>query len=303
MSVFDDLKRSFKTGSSLTRLIYVNSFVFIFIKIMEMLAVLMGRPEMATNVLSYLAIPASMDVLLSRPWTIITYMFLHQGFIHFIFNMMWLYWFGKIFINFLDQRKLVALYLLGGVTGGLLYVAVFNIFPAFAGAVNVSIALGASASVMAIVIGIAVYMPEMELSLFLFGRIKLKYLALITFLITSIFDFSVNTGGKIAHIGGALMGLAYGEGLKSGKDIGAWLNAFIDFLVTMFKPRRKLKVTYRKPKTDSYKKSKTDYEYNKSKAEHQKAIDHILDKISKGGYESLTKEEKELLFREGQKKD
>jgi len=303
MGVFDDLKRSFKTGSSLTRLIYVNSFVFLFIKILEMVAVISGHPSMANVALSYLAIPASTDVLLTRPWTIITYMFLHQGFIHFLFNMMLLYWFGKIFISFLDQRKLVSVYLLGGIAGGLLYVAAYNLIPAFAEAVIGSVCMGASASVMAIVIAAAIYLPEMELFLPFFGNVKLKYLALITFLITSVFDFSVNTGGKIAHIGGALLGFAYGYGLKNGNDIGAWLNAFLDFVVTIFKPRKKLKVTYRKAKTESYTKPKTDYDYNRSKAEHQKAIDHILDKISKGGYESLTKEEKELLFRESQKKN
>jgi membrane associated rhomboid family serine protease len=295
MSVFDDLKISFKTGSVLTRLIYVNAGVFVIIKILEMIAVLAGYPSLAGNVISYLAIPASLQVLMSRPWTLITYMFLHQGFIHFIFNMMWLYWFGKIFISYLDQRKLLSIYLLGGMAGGLLYVTVFNIFPAFAGAVNVSVALGASAAVMAIVVATAVYMPDLELYLMFFGRVKLKYLALITFLITSIFDFSVNTGGKIAHIGGAILGFAYGAGIKNGKDIGAWLNSIIDFIVTIFKPRKKLKVTYKKPKTD--------IEYNAVKKEHQNAIDHILDKISKGGYESLTKEEKELLFRESQKKN
>lgn len=295
MSIIDDLKRSFKTGSSLTRLIYFNSFVFLFIKIAEMILTLFSHQELNEVIISYLAIPASVDVLLSRPWTIITYMFLHEGFIHFIFNMLWLYWFGKIVIDFLDQRKLVSLYLMGGITGGLLYVAVFNLFPAFATVVNSSMCLGASAAVMAIVIAAAAYMPNMELYLMFFGKVKLKYLALITFLITSVFDFSVNTGGKISHIGGALLGFAYGSGLKSGKDIGAWLNSFIDFVVTIFKPRKKLKVTYKKPRTD--------FEYNKSKAEHQKAIDHILDKISKGGYESLTKEEKELLFRESQNKN
>lgn len=295
MSVFDDIKISFKTGSSLTRLIYINSAVFLFIKIMEMIAVLSGNPSLANDIINYLAIPASMDLLFSRPWTIITYMFLHQKFLHFLFNMMWLYWFGKIIIGYLDQRKLVSLYVMGGIAGGLLYVAAFNIFPAFAGAVNVSVCLGASAAVMAIVIASAVYLPEMELYLLFFGRVKLKYLALITFLITSVFDFSVNTGGKIGHIGGAIMGLAYGAGLKNGKDIGAWLNSFLDFFVTLFKPRKKLKVTHKKPRND--------YEYNKTKAEHQNAIDHILDKISKGGYESLTKEEKELLFRESQKKN
>ena len=295
MSVIDELKTSFKTGSVLTRLIYVNTGIFLIIKILDMVGVLSGINTLASDVRDFLAIPASLDLLGSRPWTIITYMFLHERFFHILFNMLWLYWFGKIFLNYLDQRKLLSLYLMGGIAGGLLYVAVFNIFPVFAGAVNISICLGASASIMAIIVATAVYMPELELYLLFFGRVKLKYLALITFFVVSVFDFSVNTGGKISHIGGALMGLLYGYGIKNGRDIGVWLNKTIDFFVTIFRPRKKLKVTYKKPKND--------IEYNILKREHQNAIDHILDKISKGGYESLTKEEKELLFRESQKKN
>ncbi len=278
MGIWDEIKASFRHGTSLTRLIFVNAGIFLIIKILEMISVLASRPE----------------ALATKPWTPVTYMFLHQGFIHLLFNMLWLWWFGKIFMGYLDQRKVVSLYIMGGLAGALLYITIFNLFPAFAGAVNVSVALGASASVMALVIATAVYLPEMELHLLFLGRIKLKYLALITFLITSVFDFSVNTGGKIAHIGGALMGLAYGYGLKNGKDIGAWLNSIIDFFVTLFRPGRRMKVTYKKPKTD--------YDYNKIRAERQKAIDHILDKISKGGYDSLTREEKEILFSESQQK-
>jgi membrane associated rhomboid family serine protease len=303
MGIWDEIKDSFKRGTSLTRLIYLNAFIFLIIKIIEVIGVLTGHAALAPSAISFLAVPASVSALAGKPWTPITYMFTHQGFVHIIFNMMWLWWFGKIFISYLDQRKLVSLYIMGGLAGALLYIAVFNIFPAFAGTVHVSIALGASASVMALVIATAVYLPELELHLLFLGRIKLKYLAIITFLITSVFDFSVNTGGKIAHIGGALMGLAYGYGLKNGTDIGAWLNKILDFFVTLFKPGRKLKVTYRKPKTDTdYTRAKTDYDYNKIKAERQKAIDHILDKISKGGYDSLTREEKEILFNESQKK-
>jgi membrane associated rhomboid family serine protease len=303
MGIWDEIKDSFKRGTSLTRLIYLNAFIFLIIKTIEVIGVLSGNAALTPAVVSFLAVPASVGALAGKPWTPLTYMFTHQGFIHIIFNMMWLWWFGKIFLNYLDQRKLVSLYLMGGLAGALLYIAVFNIFPAFAGTVHVSIALGASASVMALVIATAVYLPELELHLLFFGRIKLKYLALITFLITSVFDFSVNTGGKIAHIGGALMGLAYGYGLKNGTDIGAWLNKILDFFVTLFKPGRKLKVTYRKPKTDTaYTRAKTDYDYNKEKAERQKAIDHILDKISKGGYDSLTREEKDILFNESQNK-
>ncbi len=303
MNIWDEIKGSFRHGTSLTRLIYVNAIVFLVIKIIEVIGVLAAKPELTASVVSFLAVPASIDALAGKPWTPVTYMFTHQGFIHIIFNMLWLWWFGKIFLSYLDQRKLVSLYVMGGLAGALLYIAVFNIFPAFAGMVHVSVALGASASVMALVIATAVYLPDLELSLLFFGRIKLKYLALITFLITSVFDFSVNTGGKIAHIGGALMGLAYGYGLKNGKDIGAWLNSILDFFVTLFRPGKKLKVTYKKAKTDyDNKKAKTDFDYNKVKAERQKAIDHILDKISKGGYDSLTREEKEILFNESQNK-
>jgi len=303
MNIWDEIKGSFRHGTTLTRLIYVNAIVFLVIKIIEVIGVLAAKPALTASVVSFLAVPASIDALAGKPWTPVTYMFTHQGFIHIIFNMLWLWWFGKIFLSYLDQRKLVSLYVMGGLAGALLYIAVFNIFPAFAGMVHVSVALGASASVMALVIATAIYLPDLELNLLFFGRIKLKYLALITFLITSVFDFSVNTGGKIAHIGGALMGLAYGYGLKNGKDIGAWLNSILDFFVTLFRPGKKLKVTYKKAKTDyDNKKAKTDFDYNKVKAERQKAIDHILDKISKGGYDSLTREEKEILFNESQNK-
>ncbi len=303
MSIWDEIKNSFKSGTALTRLLYLNAAIFIIIKVIEVIGVLSASPALAPTVISFLSVPASIDALLSKPWTPLTYMFTHQGFIHLLFNMLWLWWFGKIFLSYLDQRKLVSLYIMGGLGGAILYIALFNIFPAFAGTVHVSIALGASASVMALVVGTAVYLPEMEMHLLFFGRVKLKYLALVTFLITSVFDFSVNTGGKIAHIGGALMGLAYGYGLKNGKDIGAWINSIIDFFVTLFKPGKKLKVTYKKagPAFDA-RQTKTDYDYNNAKAERQKAVDHILDKISKGGYDSLTREEKEILFSESQKK-
>jgi len=303
MSIWDEIKGSFKHGTALTRLMYINGAVFLIIKIVEVIGVLSSSPGLAPAVISNLAVPASTGALALKPWTPITYMFTHQGFIHLLFNLLWLWWFGKIFLAYLDQRKLVALYVMGGLAGALLYIVVFNVFPAFASAVNVSIALGASASVMALVIGTAVYLPDMELHLLFFGRVKLKYLALVTFLITSVFDFSVNTGGKIAHIGGALMGLAYGQGIRNGRDFGAWLNRILDFFVNLFKPGRRLKVKYKKAgATFDARKTKTDIEYNTAKAGRQKEIDHILDKISKGGYDSLTREEKAIRFSESQKK-
>jgi len=156
-----------------------------------------------------------------------------------------------------------------------------------------SVAIGASASVMAVVVAIAVYVPDYSVNLLLIGRIKIKYVALAIFILTSVMDFSVNSGGKLAHIGGALFGYIYTVNLRQGRDLGKGINKIIDFFATLFKPRRKLRVTY--------KKRSTDYEYNKARIDHQEKINKILDKISKGGYDSLTKEEKDLLFSESQK--
>jgi membrane associated rhomboid family serine protease len=295
MGIWDDIKRTFRHGNSLTRLIYINIAVFILITIAAVIGFLLNNPEISEKVLHYVSVPSSFKVLLLRPWTIITYMFVHQGIWHILFNMLWLYWFGSIFLEYLDQRKLVAVYLMGGISGAIVYILSFNIFPVFSAVVTDSVAIGASASVMAIVIAIAAYVPDYTVHLFLFGRIRIKYMALAIFILTSVMDFSINSGGKLAHIGGALFGYLYTLNLKQGRDIGKGFNRIIDFLVTIFKPRKKLKVTHKKPANE--------YEYNKLKAEHQALINNILEKISKGGYDSLTKEEKETLFRESQKKN
>jgi membrane associated rhomboid family serine protease len=293
MGIWDDIKKTFRNGSNLARLIYINIAVFILITIAAVIGFLINNPSISEKALDLFSVPASFNSLLVRPWTIITYMFTHKDIWHILFNMLWLYWFGSIFLEYLDQRKLVAVYLLGGISGALVYILSFNIFPAFTGIVTESVAIGASASVMAIVIAIAAYVPDYTVQLFLFGRIKIKYLALAIFIFTSVMDFSVNSGGKLAHIGGAIFGYFYIINIRHGRDIGKGLNKIIDFFVTIFKPRKKLKVTH--------KKAATEYEYNRIKTEHQSRINNILDKISKGGYDSLTKEEKELLFKESQK--
>jgi membrane associated rhomboid family serine protease len=295
MGIWDDIKKTFRNGSNLTRLIYINIAVFLLITIVAIIGFLISNPQISTTALNLFSVPSSLNALLLRPWTIITYMFVHKDIWHILFNMLWLYWFGTIFLEYLDQRKLVAVYLLGGLSGAFVYILSFNIFPAFSGLVVDSVAIGASASVMAVVIAIAAYVPEYTVQLFLFGKIKIKYMALAIFVLTSIMDFSVNSGGKLAHIGGAFLGYFYTLNLRQGRDIGKSFNKIIDFFVTIFKPRKKLKVTHKKVATE--------YEYNKIKADHQVRINKILDKISKGGYDSLTKDEKETLFKESQKKN
>jgi membrane associated rhomboid family serine protease len=295
MGIWDEIKLTFTNGSNLIRLIYINIVVFILLSIVAGIGFLLNNQEISGKALNLISVPASFNALLLRPWTLITYMFTHKDIWHILFNMLWLYWFGRIFLEYLDERKLVAVYLLGGISGALVYILCFNIFPAFTGVVADSVAIGASASVMAIVIAIAAYVPDYTIQLFLIGRIKIKYMALAIFILTSIMDFSVNSGGKLAHIGGAFFGYFYIINLQHGHDIGKGFNRIIDFFATIFKPRKKLKVTYKKVATE--------YDYNKIKVEHQKRINNILEKISKGGYESLTKEEKETLFKESQKKN
>ena len=295
MGIWDDIKKTFRNGNNLTKLIYINTAVFILISIAFIIGFLLKNPGIPTSFVNVLSVPASLKILLTKPWSLITYMFVHKDIWHILFNMLWLYWFGRIFLEYLDQRKLVAVYLLGGITGALVYMLSFNIFPAFEGVVSESVAIGASASVMAIVVAIAAYVPDYTIQLFLFGRIKIKYMALAIFVLTSVMDFSVNSGGKLAHIGGAFFGYLYTINLRKGVDIGKGINHVIDFFVTLFKPRKNLKVTH--------KKTATDYDYNKVKTENQAKINSILDKISKGGYDSLTKEEKDTLFKESSGKN
>ena len=295
MGIWDEIKKTFRDGNNLTRLIILNVGVFLLVTLTAIIGFLLNNPEFPAKVILLLSVPSSFMGFLAKPWTIITYMFTHKDIWHILFNMLWLYWFGKIFLEYLDQRKLVAVYLLGGITGAVVYMLSFNIFPAFEGVVSDSIAIGASASVMAVVIAIAAYVPDYAVNLFLFGRIKIKYMALAIFVLTSVMDFSVNSGGKLAHIGGAFFGYLYTINLRKGFDIGKGINQIIDFFATIFKPRKKLKVTH--------KKAATEYEYNKNKAGKQAQINGILDKISKAGYDSLTKEEKDTLFKESSMKN
>lgn len=295
MGIWEDIKKTFHNGSNLTRLIYINIGVFILITLAAIAGFLIASPVISDKAIDLLAVPSALKKLITRPWTLITYMFLHKDIWHILFNMLWLYWFGNIFLQYLDQRKLVSVYILGGIGGAVLYILSFNIFPAFSGLVSESVAIGASASVMAVVIAIAAYVPDYTIHLLLLGRVKIKYMALAILVLTSFMDFSVNSGGKLAHIGGAIFGYLYTLNIRQGRDIGRGINKVIDIIVTVFRPRKKMKVAYKKPATD--------YDYNRIKAEHQSKINTILDKISKGGYDSLTKEEKETLFRESQKRN
>ena len=293
MAIIDEIKDSFRKGSTLTRLIYINLAVFVVVNLVEVVYFLLNRHSSYSYLLQLFTLPADLETLARRPWTLVTYMFLHKNFMHILVNILWLYWFGRVFLEYLDGKKLVGVYLLGGLAGGVVYIAAFNLFPVLQEFVPLSYALGASASVMAVVIGISVYVPNYSMNLLFIGRVKIIYIALVVFLVTSVFDFSSNTGGKLAHIGGALFGYLYILRYRKGKDMTRGINSLLEWIFSLFKPRPKIRVTH--------KDFETDQDYNKRRADEQQDIDRILDKIAKSGYGSLSSEEKELLFRQSKK--
>src|SRR6056297_1574188 len=291
MSIGQELKDTFKRGSTLIKLIYINVAVFLAVNILQVVVFLFTGKPSTLGVIDWLAVPADLGNLITRPWTLFTYMFLHKGFIHILFNLLWLYIFGRIFLMYFSQKRLVSVYLVGGFAGAALYILAFNVFPVFQGNLDESFALGASASVMAIVIAISVYKPDYSINLLFLGPVKLKYIALFVIVLDVIRIASPNAGGHIAHLGGAIFGYFYVAQFRKGKNITKGFDRFMDNVFSMFKPKPKFRVTH--------KRAKTDIEYNREKGKRQEKINKILEKISKNGYNSLTKEEKELLFREG----
>jgi membrane associated rhomboid family serine protease len=289
VDIWADIKRTFKQGSALTRLIYINLGVFLLIKLLAVVFYLAGIPF---YLVEWLSVPSNPEMLLQRFWTPVSYMFLHSGFLHLLFNILGLYWFGKLFLYHFEGDKLLSVYLLGGISGALVYLLAFNIFPAFA-SVN-AILLGASASVFAILVAIAVYDPQREIHLFFIGRFPLKYIAAFYVVLSIIGISASNPGGNLAHLGGAAWGWFYIAQLRKGKDWGSGLVTFIDKIGDWFKPKERLKVTFKQqaPPRD-------DYEYNRRQNIQQEEINRILDKIAESGYESLTKKEKEILFKQG----
>jgi membrane associated rhomboid family serine protease len=300
-SIADEIKDSFKQGTALVKLIYINLAVFVGVKLVYVLFFLFS-PSLGSlqgksmffqnNILSYLMVPANLGTLMTRPWSIISYMFLHFDFLHILFNLLWLFWFGRIFLHYLNEKQLLTTYLLGGLAGAFLFILSYNIFPGLTEQAAYAQAMGASASVTAIVIAISFYSPNYNVYIPLIGPVKIKYIAICFIVLDLLQIASDNAGGHIAHLGGALYGYFFAAGMKRGKDIGSLFGKLADSIAVLFKKKPKMTVSYR-----SQAKNMDDMDYNQSKVNAQKEIDRILDKIAKSGYDSLTKGEKETLFK------
>lgn len=297
MQIWNDIKRSFKTGSITTRIIYVNVAVFIIARLLMVIMNLSGIENSRAIIVDWLAIPTHIPQLITRPWTLISYQFLHLDFLHILINLLWLYWFAQMFQNTFSRRQVLSVYFWGGLWGAIFYLISYNFIPYFQESVFSGQMLGASASILAIVVATATANPNQKIRLMLIGEIKMIYLAIGVVLIDLMSITYQNSGGHIAHLGGAFAGYWFATTyLKGNKDMTKWISQIIDFFST-YSSKKKPKMKARKTSYTHTADKRADMDYNKQKKAKQSEIDKILEKIKQSGYSSLTKKEKEALFK------
>lgn len=297
--MFDEFKSAFqRPNNAHVQLIIINVMIFIVIGVISVIGEVSGSTAFSDFLYNQFTIPPTIAEFLTRPWTLITYMFAHSRWdiFHILFNMLVFYWFGRLFVEYLGSAKMTALYILGGLAGGIFYLLMFNTVPFYMERSGFSGMVGASAAIYGIVVATATLLPNYTFFLMFFGPVKIKYIAGFYVIISFLGTTQSNAGGNLAHLGGALMGFIYLKQLQAGINWGAWITATLEWFQDLFKSKPKVKVTYRsEEKTTSKKTVKVP-----GKAS-QAEIDAILDKISDRGYESLSKEEKEKLFNASKK--
>lgn len=291
--MFEEFKSAFnKHNNAPAQLIIINVVLFVILVILNVLSSYTGFESAFTVLHNQFSMPSPVSEFITRPWTLITYMFTHDlaGILHILFNMLFLYWFGRLFVEYLGSDKLIAVYVLGGIAGGVAYLLLYNTISPF-NQVNATL-VGASAAVNSIIVATATLLPNYTFFLLLFGPVRIKYIAAVAVFLSfmGIHSAGSNVGGNIAHLGGALIGFVYMKQLQAGSNWGMWITSTLDWFKNIFKPKPNVKVSYRKQKAPASAASGGKPSYT------QDEIDAILDKISADGYESLTKEEKEKLF-------
>jgi len=283
MSILEEIKSRFKNGSIVEQLIFVLIGTFIVTALTSSFSGLSG--QRTTFFGEWFAVSPSFEVWFTRPWTIITYGFLHSGFLHILFNCIWLYFFGRLFLDFFTPKQLLTFFLLGTLFGGFAYMFSYNFFPLFENTPPIPM-VGASAGVSAIVVGLATHVPNYQVKLRFIGYLKVWHIAAISILLDLIGLDGYNGGGHFSHLGGALFGFLYVSQAKGGKT------SVFDLFSNLFKKKKKPLRTVHKSKKRPVSTPKN------VKSDTQEKIDHILDKISKSGYDTLSKEEKEFLFKQ-----
>jgi len=296
----DKLRYKLQTATVVEKLIAINVLVFLLFFLFRTIAYLFQLPS--DFLLEWFVFPKEPGEFIFKPWSIITYSFLHGGIWHILSNMLILYFSGIYFLNYFSPKRLLNFFFLGVIMGALVYMLSYNLFPAFE-TTGRSYLIGASAGVMAVLVGIATYIPNMRVRLLLIGSIKFWYIAAFLVALDIIQIPMSNAGGHLAHLGGAALGYVYTKQLQKGNDIGAWFEKIMDSFTGLFKTtnrKPKMKTVYRKTnKKSAAPERKSTFSRTLDKDEKQKQIDAILDKISKSGYDSLSKSEKDFLFKAG----
>ncbi|MEL6537257.1 MAG: rhomboid family intramembrane serine protease [Bacteroidota bacterium] len=322
--ILDQFKDAFRRpNNAYIQLILINVVIFLALDgILRITLSLADQYEIFDQFKSWFVLPANFvdegggPYLLRQPWTLFTYMFLHGGLWHLASNMLFLFFFGRLVQEYLGSHKVISLYVLGGLVGGLLFLILYNVAPVFEG--SRAYLLGASAGVFAIVVGAATLLPDHAFHLILLGPVKIKYIAGVYVIVFFFGLVGSNAGGDAAHIGGALMGYLYVRQLQQGKDYGLWVIKVMEWFQRLFRPKPKIRVTYRNPnpstsrgtqKAKATKRTAASAGTSSSPGSNRTAksspsgstisqdeIDAILDKIADHGYDSLSKEEKQKLF-------
>jgi len=306
-TILDNLKYQFKSGGMYIKLIFINVAVFGLFGLAATIATLMKWDDLfiltsrglVFEPKYWFSFSSDIALIFSRPWSIITYMFMHVDFIHLFMNMLIFFFMGKMLEQYLGSKKTLSIYFIGGIFGSLIYFGAHNLFPLL-NENGPDYMLGASASVMAILAAIATYAPNVEVSVFGVIKVKLYIIAILYGCIDLLRLGSEDGIAHFAHLGGALWGFWYISQLKKGKDMATWFDKLMSRIVGTFKKAPKIKIAhskYRKPKKASFKKTppRDDKEYNSQKVDKQAHLDAILDKIKVGGYECLSVEEKRFL--------
>ncbi|WP_337041917.1 rhomboid family intramembrane serine protease [Emticicia sp. 17c] len=297
----NDIKNTFRRGNTLMQLILINTIIFLSLIIATFLLSFFPQGEEVQDIIDdNIVLIAPIKDFIWKPWTLLTYCFTHDGFLHLLFNMLNLFWFGSLIQEFIGSRKLLNIYIIGGIVGGLIYIGIYNLLSLAPQINNISpTIIGASAAVCAIMFAAVTLLPEYEFYFFGLFLIKIKYIAWL-FLILS---FTIPSSG-ISHLGGALAGYSYIYFLRKGIDLGSPIETLSDWWSSLWRPKPKIKIPQRKYSESTVSsKGLSTTGLDPNYFPDQDEVDAILDKINKSGYESLTKEEKQKLYRASQKKD
>lgn len=291
--IIDEMRRGFSRSTMLMKLVWINIAVFVLLRITAIVCMFAGTPGFLEEVMRQVQLPSYLSTLVTRPWTVITYMFSQYDVLHILFNLLWFYWFGTLFRMVSTPRQMLALYIYGGLGGAVMFLLAYNLIPTFA--YTHGWLIGSSASVIAIVTATAILMPDFRMHLLFIGSVSLKWIAIATIGLVLIGVTGSNAGGEFAHIGGVIVGAWYGLMMKRGQDITRPLNRLFDMFVNGWHSITSIRLRNKTPKSS--------YKYQSSSAsspsiddDDRAQLDEILDKIKKSGYAALTPEERKRLF-------